>query len=334
MSLIISVLLGSFLSAYAYEDSPLDPTVPAIHPVQVNEQDFFPKNPLEFRPLYASDLRALVSRQTPVKSQIMRGTCSIFSALGIVESLYKIHTEKEMDLSENYLEYLVMSRMKQIAQEGSDIPLNIPAIAYYGMIEENVWPYEGYDWMKPSLPIEEKLASDKMCGSFDGNRRQACLISHLDPMNDPYVENAKAFAQSHGTNRFRYGVLTQQGQIQWFLNNNLPVVLSIEFFYGAWNHRMMETYAIGTRNMDMWSKGIVSFPQANDIQISRQHPAGHSIVIVGYDDSRRVYYFKNSWGTQGFGDQSDLLGAGTTAGYGAISYDYAHNFGSFYQVVY
>jgi len=42
---------------------------------------------------------------------------------------------------------------------------------------------------------------------------------------------------------------------------------------------------------------------------------GHAICVVGYDDSRKIVKFKNSWST-GWGEQ----------GYGYISYDYIRDF--------
>jgi len=94
----------------------------------------------------------------------------------------------------------------------------------------------------------------------------------------------------------------------------------------------MVEYGLGARDMELWGRGYVGKPTSKDVRISRQHPAGHSFVIVGYDDQRRVYHFKNSWGSSDFGLKSDLQGPQSTPGYGSIAYDYAHNYGSFYDV--
>lgn len=42
---------------------------------------------------------------------------------------------------------------------------------------------------------------------------------------------------------------------------------------------------------------------------------GHSICIVGYDDDKKLFKFKNSWDATSWGDK----------GYGYISYDYIKN---------
>ncbi len=84
--------------------------------------------------------------------------------------------------------------------------------------------------------------------------------------------------------------------------------------------------------MEKWQKGQIDIPNARDLEVAKTHPGGHAILVVGYNNKERVYYFKNSWGTGNFGIVSDILGAGTTDGYGTIPYEYAHKYGVFYDV--
>jgi hypothetical protein len=134
------------------------------------------------------------------------------------------------------------------------------------------------------------------------------------------------------------------------LAKGVAVNLDIDFYYGAWNHR--EAAELGVeRKMDEWTKGIVTAPLAGslDAQVSPRKPAGHSILLVGYDDEREVtseiqmadgskqmitfkgvYYFKNSWGQTGFGKDFELDGK-NYPGYGLITQDYANSpYGSFH----
>ncbi|MEK7690163.1 MAG: C1 family peptidase, partial [Bdellovibrionota bacterium] len=258
-----------------------------------------------------SDLEALLSLQTTVKSQGSRGTCSIFSATAALESLMKIREERDYDLSENYLEFLVMAKMKSYPSEGSDTPLNFPAFQRYGTIEEASWPYETQDWTKlDELSVDEKARALATCGHLTVRaQRDICLLSHLDPNRDVYYTMAKSFRAAHRLDRVGYRTLSQASDIRWVLRENRPLVLSVEFFYGAWNHRKMVEYGIGERDMKLWDNGVVTTPTSKDVSLSREHPAGHSIVVVGYDDAKRVYYFKNSWGTTGFGVTSNLMGS-------------------------
>lgn len=56
--------------------------------------------------------------------------------------------------------------------------------------------------------------------------------------------------------------------------------------------------------------------RTGDVPMPQQHEqmlGGHAILIVGFDDARRVFRFRNSWGL--WGDQ----------GYGTLPYDYLTN---------
>ena len=316
----------------AGELAPLDPHPPAVNRV-LEERAFT----LPFR--FAFDLPVpqpssldALQWQTPVKSQGHRGTCSIFSTTAELEALLKYHHQKEVTLSENYLEYLVMARMKSSATEGSDVPWNVPAFQRYGTIEESVWPYEELDWTATDLPESEQRKVNETCARLSGNRLQACLLGHMSPTQDKYATQAAEFAAKWETNGLSYQQLSTQRGIKDLLRQGYPLVLSVEFFYGAWNHRLMVDYGLGDRNMDLWSAGVVSAPTSRDINVSRQHPAGHSFVIVGFDDAKRVYYFKNSWGTSQFGVTNHLKGEDSLPGYGSIAYEYAHNYGTFFDV--
>lgn len=52
--------------------------------------------------------------------------------------------------------------------------------------------------------------------------------------------------------------------------------------------------------------GIIPMPKISD-----QYQGGHAICIVGYDDLKKIFKFKNSW-SDDWGDE----------GYGYLAYDY------------
>lgn len=327
--------LFSIISIFAWADeAPLDPPYGRANPV-LEIKRFFPLGRhFVLDNNSRSDLEFLVGRQTPVKSQGGRGTCSIFSATGALESLLKIRSDADFDLSENYLEYLVMNYLKaNNPTEGSDTPWNFTAFRKYGTILEERWPYEEHDWSKPDLPSAEVQRRDTTCGDLRGRRRRICILSHRRPGVDPDALAARTFHGEYQLASLYYQAINEKRVIDQILDSGHPLILSIEFFYGAWNHRLMEEYGIGQRDMDAWKNGRVGIPNSNDVALSRIHPAGHSIIIVGYDNERRVYYFKNSWGTTSFGSEVDFLeGKQPTIGYGTIEFDYAHSFGTFYRV--
>lgn len=75
---------------------------------------------------------------------------------------------------------------------------------------------------------------------------------------------------------------------------NGPFVLGVLVFNGIFN-------APG---------GVVPMPQSGEAYVG-----GHAICVVGYDDAKSWFKFKNSWGT-GWGD----------GGYGYLSYDYVNTY--------
>ncbi len=332
---IILVVLSFFSLASFADEAPLDPSYgPAHKVILARSLELFPRFILEddFR---RSNLEKNLRRQTPVRAQGGRGTCSIFSATGALESLLKIANSEEFDFSENYLEYLVMNHFKpNNPTEGSDTPWNFSAYRSFGAIFEERWPYESSDWTKPDISEDERVRRDDECGGLRGRWLTSCHLTHRRPGIDPDASEARGLWKNYRLGELSYRVVNRQGIIQKILDSGYPMILSTEFFYGAWNHRLMVEYGLGDRDMEAWGRGNVSTPSKGDIQISRAHPAGHSFVIVGYDDEKRVYHFKNSWGTGSFGRNSQLVDNKeiSTDGYGTISYDYAHNFGTFYRV--
>lgn len=118
-------------------------------------------------------------------------------------------------------------------------------------------------------------------------------------------------------------------------------MVGLTFFYQSWNHRA-STLKVSS---DYWDKGYVLFPNKDDQKISLEKRAGHSILIVGWDDTLEVpkldkdgevvkdstgepilekgfFLFKNSWGTGGFGKDN---AAGD--GYGWLSMAYVAKYG-------
>jgi subtilisin-like proprotein convertase family protein len=124
--------------------------------------------------------------------------------------------------------------------------------------------------------------------------------------------------------------------------NNTAVVVGMDFFYQSWNHRLSK---LPTSN-ERFRQGLVLAPNDEDRRVSLEKRAGHSILLVGWDDTLSVqqldengeprvdaagepimqtgfWLFKNSWGTGSFGVENEF-----GAGYGWIAYDYVTGYGS------
>lgn len=313
-----------------------------------------------------SDTEAMLARQTAVKAQAARGTCSIFSATAILESLLVTHYNFpiSLDLSEEWLEYLIM---RERASEGSFSTLNFRKLAEFGSPTEALYPYIGETWSS----VDSSPLARERCGHLTAEEwtLTACLLGHRDPaylvasdrelldprsrLYDPDFHKARvaAFglrAQAIELDPEHSLYVSSEDEIKAQLRKGVPVTLDIDFFYGAWNHRKANELGIN-RDLNNWSLGIVGYPERNsaDHANSRREPAGHSVVIVGYDDDyevvteslmkdgttkkfryKGVYFFKNSWGTESFGVNFSFKGK-NYPGYGVITQKYAHEYGTF-----
>lgn len=310
----------------------------------------------------ASDTRELISQQSPVRSQAARGTCSIFSATAYLEGLLikKGVANFSIDLSEEWLQYVAV---RNKSSDGSSAWTNFNAIREYGMPSEQSLPYIGEDWTDTFNPLKEVR-----CGKLVGALLKSCLIVHRDPqlitLSDQQIMNSysdrefinarqEAFELKKRHIRFQnynYSIYSVS-EVKDLLQSGTPVILEADFYYGAWNHREATNLGI-ERDMDHWSKGIVTFPETGSIDAneSPKHPAGHSILVVGYDDNKivtrtlmmtngqmktftykGVYYFKNSWGTSNFGSDFEIDGE-HFPGYGMMVQKYAEEIGQFYKM--
>lgn len=312
------------------------------------------------------DVARSITYQTPVRSQGRRGTCSIFSALGLLENrLRQLHGfGEDLDLSEQYLEYL---SVRGKTTDGSNSWTNFNNISRYGVPYEKTLEYDTRDWTKETYLGEER------CGHLDSesNRYKSCLLVQRDPetlfktdevlLNESseYFDPDFVTARSEAS-KFKREFLTFQNhsyyvgnssRIKQFLRSGYSLTMGMPIYYGAWNHGAGTALGI-EMNRDYWAKGQVGYPERGSVdrEKSTESPAGHSVVIVGYDDNRvvevemkmtdgtmktftykGVYYFKNSWGTTSFGKDFEINEV-KYPGYGMVTQKYAHEHGTFYHL--
>ena len=310
-----------------------------------------------------SDVDGLIAKQTPVKAQMERQTCSIFSSTALLESL--LHAEfglkiEGLDLSEQWLEYLAE---RKTSGQGSNTRINYLNITSYGMISETSEPYMTSEWTS----VNDSATAFVRCGHLVGARRMICLKTGRDPELYSMLDEVlrvldlnfykmkleglifrEAYLASFQVNDIRE--LPSLDDVKRLLARGVPVAMDLDFYYGAWNHKTAETLNM-KRNIDHWRRGLVGYPAAGsvDLQASRSQPSGHSVLLVGYDDRYQisvptemrdgtikpityqgVFYFKNSWGTEGFGSEAMINGK-NRPGYGTIVQQYAEEYGRFYQ---
>lgn len=354
--LLINLLALCVSAAWAQEDNAfLDNKYEhLIHP-QITQSD-------DKAAQTENDVEAVIAKQSPVKSQEARGTCSIFSATAYIESLLisQGDFDNSINLSEEWLEYI---SLRGKTKDGSSAPLNFRAFLNNGMAKETTMPYIGENWIEAFNPLKSTR-----CNHLKNDAQKACYVVHRDPnlltMTDEQIlttfndkefitarQEAKTLKNKYIKNTNTYFYVFDTNEVKNLLVQGKPVVLEVNFYYGAWNHRKADEYGIG-RNADHWSKGIIAAPEIGsvDFQQSLLHPAGHSVLVVGFDDNKivkktikmidgttktftyqGVYYIKNSWGTDSFGSTFEINGK-RYPGYGMIVQKYAHEKGSFFNL--
>lgn len=265
----------------------------------------------------------LLALQSPVKSQGSRGVCSIFSTVGLMEHLYIAAGWDTPDFSEQYLQWSVKFEEGSFpSSSGSNAASNLDAINRYGIPDETAWPYEPYQWSESDDP---ECKGDSMPTRCYTNGEPPDAAKQAKKYNLPagrYVS----------TRSIKHHIQTQK----------TGVVVGVDFFYQAWNHRRSTL----PTNQGNWSQGVVLHPNSDDVAESHKHRAGHSILLVGWDDNLEVstrdkdgnevqdadgnpvteqgfYIFKNSWGTSSFPVNNPH-----GVGYGYISFAYIERHGS------
>ena len=357
LAIIASILLSQMALAQS-DGAYLDPAyTDLVHPKVVHSSN---KNQSRSNTLY------LIKKSTSIKSQVSRGTCSIFSATAMLETMLILKKDMptSIDFSEEFLEYLVV---RNKTSDGSNSYTNFSAIRRYGLPYEKTYPYIGDNWeSSPWIPQVQTR-----CGHLEGDANTSCLIIHRDPslltLSDEELLDTESvrYDPEFVTARAEAAKLRDQYmqlESSWFgiyntaevkakLRSGIPVTLGMRFYYGAWNHRHADTYDIG-RDTHNWDLGVVGYPEVGSVdrKVSQENPAGHSVLVVGYDDNKivtttvkmedgsmktftykGVYYFKNSWGTTGFG--KDFVFADKQfSGYGMVTQKHAHEHGGFYHL--
>jgi C1A family cysteine protease len=309
------------------EDSPLSSYDSVFHGAPAN--DSLPLIDFKADQIAATNTE-LLQWQSPVRNQAHRGVCTIFSSTALMEHLYIKAGMANPDFSEQFLQWSVKVQYGSFASsEGSNNSDNLEAIAQYGIPEENLWPYNPNPWTE---------ADDPACRSTgaEGETLPTKCWTEGDP--PAAARQAKQFKLPSGN------WLSTRSVKQHISQNHTAVVLGLDFFYQAWNHRL-STLPVNEAD---FRKGIVRMPNSQDVTESHKQRAGHGILLVGWDDNlefpavdeqgntvkdaagnpvmqKGFYIFKNSWGTTRFGVENPY-----GPGYGFIQYKYVEQYGSGY----
>lgn len=253
---------------------------------------------LKHRPSQKADIFNDMSK---VRNQGQRGTCSIFATMALVEHYHN----KNADYSEQCL-----------AKFSNDKDSNTVyrSLAFIGdnkgVYKENDCPYrdpaEHIDWIMG-----------------DDDRRQELV---LEARNDiPDIKNATKIYPNYTVHRVDVDDLSASEaikQIQANISSKHPVSAAI--------------YIAGK---EQWGEGMITnIPSEEEIKKScpkktlatpaKKECGTHAIVFTGFDDDRRLLYFKNSWDeTWGLDRSYNIVREDEDKiGYGAMSYAYFAKF--------
>ena len=271
----------------------------------------------------------LIELQSPVKSQASRGVCSIFSTVALMEHLYISEgTLTNPDFSEQYLQWSVKTEVGAFTKtEGSNARSNLDAIHRFGIVEEGDWPYQTKRW---------NSSDDAACTGED-DQPLRCYTNGEPP---EAAKNAQKWTLPRG----RWVSSNDRSIKAHMTTKKQAAIVGLTFFYQSWNHRGSK---LPTSNA-LWRKGVVTYPNDEDKTKSLEKRAGHSILLVGWDDEleaesrdgegkpvldaegnpvkeKGFFIFKNSWGTGSFGVENPHGN-----GYGYISMKYVKEYGSVY----
>lgn len=277
--------------------------------------------------VYPPKFSDLVALQSPVKSQGSRGVCTIFSTTALVEHLYIKKGFKDVDFSEQYLQWATKVQAGEFTwTDGSNNATNLETVVSYGTVEESAWPYETFPWTATNNPD---------CGKPEAERPVVCFTNGDPPET---AKNARKYKLPRSS-----WLSSRPNNIKAHMTaKKTAVVVGVDFFYQAWNHGRSTL----PTNPSYSAQGYVLFPSDKDVEESHKHRAGHGILLVGWDDELEVqkmdpegkpmvdaagnpvvekgfFIFKNSWGTARFGTSNPF-----GAGYGYISQKYIEKYGN------
>jgi subtilisin-like proprotein convertase family protein len=271
----------------------------------------------------------LVATQSPVRSQASRGVCSIFGTIALMEHLYIVEgTIPNPDFSEQFLQWSTKFEAREFQNTGgSSAQVNINTLNRFGGVFETDWPYETAPWTATNNPD---------CALPEAERPLVCHTNGEPPAG---ALSAPRWRIPRG----RWVNSRPESLKSHLYNARTAVQVGGDFYYQAWGHggSRIPKYS-GYRDF-----GYVVTPSAEDIASSNEHRAGHSFLLVGWDDNLEVqaiapdgtlavdasgnpvmqrgfFLFKNSWGT-GWATRNPK-----GAGYGWISYEYVSRYLSAY----
>jgi hypothetical protein len=267
---IISIAFTTILASCSQEKAPVAVSEYKDKVVLGTYSDMFSNSTLDESQL--TDLPKLVdlsADMTPAKNQSDRGTCTFFTVIGLVEAAIKKDLGKEVNLSEEYLNYAAKKSGPNQLLEGSVVEDNVKGMRTQGLLLEEDWSYQA-SWFEKGRPCQDYKATDKSvpktCYSHNKPNKKAMsrLIDARGITVTPIAKDTNAI-------------------IRFLAEKKRPLIMSVNVNFKAWPDSGETDYNEDYRNECL--------EPGSDC-------GGHSIILTGYDMEKRVFMFKNSWGKE------------------------------------
>lgn len=267
---IVSIVFTTILTSCSQGKAPVAVSEYKDKVVLDTYSDMFSDSTLDESLL--TDLPKLVdlsADMTPVKNQSDRGTCTLFTVIGLVEGAIKKDLGKEVNLSEEYLNYAAKKSGPNQLLEGSVVEDNVKGMRTQGLLLEEDWAYQA-SWFEKGRPCQGYKSTDKsvpkICYSHNKPNKKAMsrLIDARGITVTPIAKDTNAI-------------------IRFLAEKKRPLIMSVNVNFKAWPDSGETDYNEEYRNECL--------EPSSDC-------GAHSIILTGYDMEKRVFMFKNSWGKE------------------------------------
>jgi hypothetical protein len=217
--------------------------------------------------------------ETPVKDQYGRGTCTLFSSVGAIESEYLAQYGMSLDLSEEYLHNMI-DETRPIDWDGGVPTEKLYNASYYGLPPEQTWPY--IPDISTLLNLEGTIVPLLPTSDYGELFSTNIVMVDRDLVNYSPLTYPPAAAHAQAI----YG--PAPNALASVQNTGDPTPFETLI---AQHHSVVFMTATGAWSQNSQT-GIFEYNPNGD------QTTNHAILLVGYDHDKQIFRIKNSWGAQ------------------------------------
>ena len=196
----------------------------------------------------SSNLLEILPTISNVKNQGSRNVCTVFALTAVLESEFiKAGGSKRIDLSEEWLQYLVSITPPSGGGNGSFVPRNYSDVKRHGISQEKFMPYTSNKWSVKSTPQKVRTYCSGLSGKtltrcLNG-KRPASYFTKSDtvlaglPGGEDFIEarDSAASVKAGYLRHLKGGVVSRTSSIKSLLRAGHTLTLEIDIYYGSWN---------------------------------------------------------------------------------------------------